>query len=145
MPKDSNATITILAFDYGTASIGVAVGQSLTCSASPLAALKANQGQPDWQKVATLLQEWQPQRCVVGLPLNMDGSDQDLTQQARKFAQRLHGRFGVQVDLQDERLTTVSAKQELFETHGFRGLSKEKIDSASACLIAEDYLHQSIG
>ncbi|WP_113907924.1 Holliday junction resolvase RuvX [Aliidiomarina celeris] len=137
--------ITILAFDFGTRSIGVAIGQSLTQTASPLAALKATHGQPDWGKVELLLKEWQPHLCVVGLPLNMDGSEQELTQLARKFANRLHGRFGVEVALQDERLTTASAKQELFAAHGYGGLGKEKIDSASACLIAEDYLNQCIG
>lgn len=142
MPDSSNHTITILAFDFGTKSIGVAVGQSLTRSASPLAALKAKDGQPNWELAAQLLSSWQPTLCVVGLPLNMDGSEQELTQLARKFANRLHGRFGVQVTLQDERLTTVSAKEELFAERGFRGLTKDKIDSVSACLIAEDYLNE---
>lgn len=117
------------------------MGQSLTRSASPLAALKAKDGQPNWELAAQLLSTWQPTLCVVGLPLNMDGSEQELTQLARKFANRLHGRFGVQVFLQDERLTTVSAKEELFAERGFRSLTKDKIDSVSACLIAEDYLN----
>ncbi|RTE85612.1 MULTISPECIES: Holliday junction resolvase RuvX [Gammaproteobacteria] len=134
----SNA-ITILAFDFGTKSIGVAVGQSLTGSATPLAALKANEGKPNWELVDKLLKEWQPNLCVVGLPLNMDGTEQLLTQQARKFANRIHGRFGIQVELQDERLTTVSAREEIFSEYGFKGLSKDKVDSVSACLIAEDF------
>lgn len=144
MPEASNKhTITVLAFDFGTRSIGVAVGQSLTQSASPLAALKAKDGQPQWHLVSSLLDTWQPQLCVVGLPYNMDGTEQELTQLARKFANRLHGRFGVQVVLQDERLTTASAKEELFAEHGYRGLAKDKIDSVSACLIAEDYFNQA--
>lgn len=142
MPSSPCHAMTILAFDFGTKSIGVAVGQNLTKSASPLAALKAKDGQPNWDFVTQLLSTWQPALCVVGLPLNMDGSEQELTQLARKFANRLHGRFGVQVALQDERLTTVSAKEELFAESGFRGLAKDKIDSVSACLIAEDYFNQ---
>ncbi|MCO4322640.1 Holliday junction resolvase RuvX [Aliidiomarina quisquiliarum] len=141
MPSSPKRTTTILAFDFGLRSIGVAVGQSLTQSASPLAALKAKDGQPNWDTTAQLLATWQPTLCVVGLPLNMDGSEQELTQLARKFANRLHGRYGVQVELQDERLTTVSAKEELFAERGYRGLTKDKIDSVSACLIAEDYLN----
>ncbi|MDN7127359.1 Holliday junction resolvase RuvX [Pseudidiomarina sp. 1APR75-33.1] len=132
----------LLGFDFGTHNIGVAVGQTITGTASPLAALKAKDGQPDWQKVQVLINEWQPQCLVVGLPLNMDGTEQPVTELARKFANRLHGRFGLPVHLQDERLTTVAAKEELFERGGFRQLSKDKIDSAAAQLILEDYMSQ---
>ncbi|WP_258808336.1 Holliday junction resolvase RuvX [Pseudidiomarina sp. CB1] len=130
----------LLGFDFGTHNIGVAVGQTITGTASPLPALKAKDGQPDWAKVAKMIAEWQPQLLVVGLPLNMDGSEQPLTDLARKFANRLHGRFGLPVELQDERLTTVAAKEELFARGGYRELSKDKIDSAAAQLILEDYL-----
>lgn len=130
----------LLGFDFGTHNIGVAVGQTITGTASPLAALRAKDGQPDWHVVERLINEWQPQRIVVGLPLNMDGTEQPLTQLARKFANRLHGRFGLPVELQDERLTTIAAKEELFARGGFRQLSKDKIDSAAAQLILEDYL-----
>mgnify|MGYP002715013870 CR=1 FL=1 len=104
---------TVLAFDYGTKSIGVAVGQSLTGTASPLKALKANDGIPNWQQIEALLNEWQPDYLVVGLPLNMDGTEQPLTARVHKFVNRLHGRFGVQVKTQDERLTTVESRAQL--------------------------------
>ncbi|CUA87936.1 Holliday junction resolvase RuvX [Pseudidiomarina woesei] len=133
----------IIGFDFGTHSIGVAVGQSLTGTASPLPALKAKDGQPNWDLVAKLFAEWQPDTVVVGLPLNMDGTEQPLTNLARKFANRLHGRFGVQVILQDERLTTVAAKEDLFSRGGYKQLQKGKVDSAAAQLIVEDYLSQS--
>lgn len=132
----------VIGFDFGTHSIGVAVGQSLTGTASPLPALKAKDGQPNWDLVAKLFAEWQPDTVVVGLPLNMDGSDQPLTDLARKFANRLHGRFGLQVVLQDERLTTVAAKEDLFSRGGYKQLQKGKVDSAAAQLIVEDYLSQ---
>lgn len=130
---------TFLSFDFGTKSIGVAIGQQLTGTARPLSALKAQDGIPDWSRVDALLKEWQPERVVVGLPLNMDGSEQPLTLRARKFANRLHGRFGVQVDLQDERLSTVEARAELFERGGFRALSKGNVDSLSAVIILESW------
>ena len=133
---------SIIAFDYGLRSIGVAVGQTITGTATPLTALKAQDGIPNWQQVEALLTEWQPQLCVVGLPLNMDGTEQPITARARKFANRLHGRFGVQVNLQDERLTTVSAKEYLFAEGGYKRLAKGAVDSASACLILQDYLRQ---
>ena len=133
---------SILAFDYGLRSIGVAIGQVITGTATPLTALKAQDGIPNWQQIEMLLNEWQPQICVVGLPLNMDGTEQAITARARKFANRLHGRFGVRVDLQDERLTTVSAKASLFAEGGYKRLTKGAVDSASACLILEDYMRQ---
>lgn len=130
---------TILAFDFGLNSIGCAVGQSITGTAQPLAAFKAQDGIPNWEAIGTLLKEWQPDLLVVGLPLNMDGSEQPLTQRAKKFANRLHGRFQLQVTLHDERLTTVEARSEIFSRGGFKALKKDKVDSISACLILESW------
>jgi len=132
----------VLGFDFGTSSIGVAIGQSITGTATPLTALRAKDGQPDWSQVERLLKEWQPDFVVVGLPLNMDGTEQPLTERARKFGQRLHGRFGIQVVYQDERLTTVAAKEYLFDHGGYKQLKKGKVDSAAAQLILEDYFNQ---
>ncbi|WP_195918379.1 Holliday junction resolvase RuvX [Erwinia sorbitola] len=133
------SNMTMLSFDYGTKSIGVAIGQQLTGTARPLTALKAQDGVPDWNKIEALLKEWEPDRVVVGLPLNMDGTEQPLTVRARKFANRLHGRFGVQIELHDERLSTVEARAELFERGGFRALSKGSVDSLSAVIILESW------
>ena len=131
---------TVLAFDFGTKSIGVAVGQEVTGTASPLAALKARDGIPDWQQIAALYEEWQPHLVVVGLPLNMDGSEQEMTQRAKKFANRLHGRFKVAVETCDERLTTTDAKSMLFELGCYKKLTKDKIDSVSACVIFTSWI-----
>ena len=70
----------------------------------------------------------EPDVIVVGLPLNMDGTEQDLTLRAKKFANRLNGRFGIKVELQDERLTTVSARDEFFSVVGYRALNKGKVE-----------------
>ncbi|MBF1995749.1 Holliday junction resolvase RuvX [Serratia symbiotica] len=136
---------TVIAFDFGSKSIGAAIGQELTGSARALAAFKAQAGSPDWQKIAKLLQEWQPDLVVVGLPLNMDGSEQPVTEQARKFANRLHGRFGVQIALHDERLSTVEARANLFDRGGFRALDKGSVDSASAVVILESWFGRQQG
>lgn len=130
---------TILAFDFGTKSIGVAIGQEITGTARALTSFKAQEGIPDWQKVEKLLSEWQPDLVVVGLPLNMDGTEQPLTARARKFANRLHGRFGVAIALHDERLSTVEARADLFERGGFRALDKGSVDAASAVIILESW------
>ncbi|GJH42157.1 Holliday junction resolvase RuvX [Pasteurella canis] len=137
--------ITALAFDFGTKSIGCAVGQSITGTAQALPAFKAKDGIPNWQQVEQCLMEWKPNIIIVGLPLNMDGSEQDLTLRAKKFANRLHGRFGIRVELQDERLTTVQARAEIFEYGGYRALDKSKVDSISACLILESWFEENNG
>lgn len=130
---------TILGFDFGTKSIGVAVGQEITGSASPLLSLKAVDGIPNWDEIGKLIGEWQPDLLVVGLPLNMDGTEQEMTHRARKFANRLNGRFGVKTATQDERLTTTDAKARLFELGGFKSLTKGQVDAVSAVLIIESY------
>lgn len=133
---------SIMAFDFGTRSIGVAIGQRVTCTARPLTAFKARDGVPNWQQIEKLLNEWRPDTVVVGLPLNMDGSEQPLTARARKFANRLHGRFGVQVVLHDERLSTVVARADLFARGGYRALEKGNVDAGSAVIILESWLEQ---
>ena len=81
-----------LAFDYGTKAIGVAYGQTLTCTTKALSPLKAQDGVPQWDQIQQLINEWQPHVLIVGLPLNMDGSHSELSQRAEKFARRLTGR-----------------------------------------------------
>ncbi|MCR3755393.1 MAG: ribonuclease H-like domain containing nuclease [Sodalis sp. Psp] len=136
---------SIIAFDFGTKSIGVAIGQRVTCTARPLAALKAHNGVPDWLVLERLFNEWQPETAVVGLPLNMDGSEQPLTVRARKFANQLHSRFGVQVVLHDERLSTVEAIARLFKRGGYRALKKSQVDAGSAVIILESWFQQCPG
>ncbi len=130
---------TALAFDYGLKNIGVAVGQSLTASARELAPLKARDGIPDWLQLEQLLKEWQTGLVVVGIPLNMDGSESEMSRRARKFGHRLHGRFGVEVAFIDERLSTREAKS-LAAERGHRGnYGEAPIDSLAACLLLESW------
>lgn len=134
---------SIIAFDFGTKNIGVAYGQSVTATATELKPLPARDGVPNWEDIGKLLQEWQATRLIVGLPLNMDGSNSELSQRARKFGNRLHGRFGLPVDMVDERLTTREAKQEA-ETRGHRGnYANNPVDSIAARLILESWFNQS--
>ena len=101
----------VLGFDFGRRNIGVAVGQSLTGSATPLLCLRRARGAaPDWGRIARLIEDWRPGQMVVGLPLNMDGSDTDLTPEARRFSRQLAARFGLPVALADERLSSREAR-----------------------------------
>lgn len=131
---------TVLGFDFGTKSIGVAIGQSITKTARPLKALKAKDGIPSWDAIDTILKEWAPDTVVVGLPLDLQGGElESITPRARKFANRLKGRFGVNVVLHDERLTTTEARDILFEDGGYRALSKGNVDCQSAVIIIESW------
>lgn len=136
---------TVLGFDYGTKSIGIAIGQQLTASARPLISIKAVDGIPKWEEIAAIITEWKPDLIVVGLPLNMDGTEQEITLRAKKFGNRLNGRFGVKVVTQDERLTTADAKARLFEMGGYKALTKGQVDAMSAVLIIESYFENQYG
>lgn len=102
--------VYVLAFDFGTKHIGVAVGQTITCTATAVTTLGAKRGQPQWSDVDKLLEQWQPSHLLVGLPLNMDGSESDMSGRARGFARHLQEHTALEVSLVDERLTSYEAK-----------------------------------
>lgn len=138
--SENNHYRTVIAFDFGTKSIGSAIGQELTGTANPLIAFKAKDGIPNWDDIGKLLKEWQPDLIVVGLPTDLNGKAlTDITQRAKKFANRLHGRFGFAVTLHDERLSTKEARSDLFATGGYKALSKGNVDCQSAVIILESW------
>ncbi|CBL47272.1 Putative holliday junction resolvase [gamma proteobacterium HdN1] len=137
------ALTTFLGFDYGTTVIGVAVGQTVTGTASALALLPARDGVPDWLQVELLIQEWQPDAFIVGIPLNMDGTETILAPRARKFGNRLTGRFRKPWFPVDERLSTREAWQALESQHqlhkrALRG--NQRVDAVAAALILGSWL-----
>ncbi|HBI21382.1 MAG TPA: Holliday junction resolvase RuvX [Legionella sp.] len=131
-----------LGFDFGYKRIGVAVGQSLTCSASPLSTLDAVLGVPHWDQVQRLVDQWQPTAMVVGLPTCIDGTEQYTTAASRGFARQLRKRFARPVHLVDERLSTREARAHLFAEGGYRKIKKTQVDSIAACIILEQWLQQ---
>ncbi len=133
--------IKALGFDYGTQKIGVAYGQSITGTASEVAIIKAKDGIPDWLQIESLLNEWKPNVVVVGLPFNSDGSESELLVRATKFANRIHGRFGIACYGMDERLSSIEAKQLLMEDDS-RPNKKAAIDDIAARLILENWLRE---
>ncbi len=106
-------TATLLAFDYGEKHIGVAVGQTLTSTANPLETIRVTRPGSHWDAISRIVKTWQPDALVVGLPLNMDGTEQKVTEQARRFGNQLLGRYRLPVHLVDERLTTREARDRL--------------------------------
>lgn len=133
---------TFLGFDFGMKNIGVAVGQELTKTANPLTVIKAREGIPNWDQIKTLLDQWSPQLLVVGLPINMDGSEQEMTAAARRFGNRLNGRFHIPVDWQDERLTTFEALDQLGIRSKMQSNKRGDVDRISAQLILQSWLNQ---
>lgn len=133
----------VMAFDYGTRRIGVAVGQTTTASASPAKVIDVRRT-PDWKELERCVREWSPSRLLVGLPYNMDGSDTLLTATCRAFAEELERRFGLPVELVDERLTSAAATSDLRDARRSGARSRrvrpEDIDAHAARLILETWL-----
>ncbi|HSW69155.1 MAG TPA: Holliday junction resolvase RuvX [Gammaproteobacteria bacterium] len=130
----------LLGFDFGLKRIGVAVGQTVTETARPLLTLKASSGAPDWNSLQKLIKTWQPDALIVGIPLNMDGSEQAITEAARQFARQLKERFKLPVYEMDERLSTKDARERLFSEGGYKALQKAQVDSVAAQLILQNWL-----
>ncbi len=144
MKRKPKGQRSALAFDFGVKSIGVASGNEITGKASPVTAVKARDGIPDSDCLDRVFREWQPDYVVVGLPLNMDGTYQDLTCRARKFGNRLSNRYRLPVFFKDERLTTKEARAELFAAGGYRSLDKGAVDALSAVYILEGYFQEEL-
>ena len=131
---------TILGFDFGTKRIGIAIGQEITGTVNPLTTVTAIKHKPDWNSISKIIAEWQPDLLVVGLPLHMDGTEQEMTQAARRFSNQLNGRYQIPIALMDERLSSNEAESILNEQSGFH--DKAQIDMISAQLILQSWMSQ---
>lgn len=138
-PDSLQAIQTLVAFDYGLRHIGTAVGQRMIGSSNPAGTISARDGVPDWQAIEKLLKEWQPDLLLVGLPLNMDGTESPMSARAQKFSRQLAGRFGLAVELVDERLTSFAAKQHRRENQQSTDFGRDTVDQEAACIILQDY------
>lgn len=133
---------TLLAFDFGTKRIGVAVGNSITATAQPLTTLQGEQNEQRFAAIEALIREWQPAALVVGLPCNDDGTPHELTRLCRRFANRLKGRFSLPAILVDERYTSAAASSQLNEA-GIRGIrQKPLLDQVAAQQILQAYFEE---
>lgn len=132
--------LVCLGFDFGYKRIGVAVGQSITGTATPLKTVRAQQGVPEWNEVSKIINDWQPQELIVGLPTCIDESELYTTEPAKAFAKSLEQRYNLPVHLVDERLTTIEARERLFAKGGYKKLKNTEIDCIAACIILEQWL-----
>lgn len=133
---------TLLAFDFGTKRIGIAIGNTLTATAQPLTTINDEKNDARFTTIAALLAEWQPVALIVGLPCNEDGAPHELTALCRRFANRLKGRFNLPTLLVDERYTSAAASAVLDE-EGIHGRQqKAYIDQYAAQQILQAYFDE---
>jgi putative pre-16S rRNA nuclease len=136
---------TILAFDFGTRWIGVAVGDTETRLASPLGMFEAESPARRMAEIEVLLREWHPERLVVGLPLSLEGAEHAMTRRARRFARQLEARFRLPVDFADERLSSAAAEASLREAGRGGRRHKQAVHTLAAKIILQGYLDESPG
>lgn len=134
---------TFLGFDYGKRHTGVAVGSHHTHLAQPLTILVAHGDNPDWDGITRLIKEWEPEALVVGLPLNMDGSDNPITRAARAFGEALRARYNLPIHMVDERLSTCAATDALLDAGVPLKRHKTQIDKLAAQTILQAFLNES--
>ncbi len=128
---------TLLGFDYGPRKIGIAVGQTLTRSATPLETLRAVREKPDWDGISRLIREWQPEALILGMPYNMDDTEVEWAPKIHRFARQLEGRYHLPVHLADERLSSMEARSRMAGNP-----SREAVDAMAAKLILETWLSE---
>ena len=132
----------VMAFDFGLRNIGIAIGQSITKSASTFYAIKAKEGEPDWIKLDSIVKEWEPALFIVGDPFNMDGTRSEFQKRISQFSAELKNRYKIRLHMMDERLTTKEAKERIKnEVNGIKGSSNKH--SISAQIILEDWFRSA--
>lgn len=141
MPKPQ----LIMAFDFGTQKMGIAIGQPAIESNTPLAPFLMKDGIPDWTQLLNIVHEWKPELFLVGLPLNMDDSESELSRRARKFARRLKHQTNIETWMVDERLTTREARHDLEKYHQQGRGKKMSADSLAAALFIESWYYTPEG
>ncbi|GAB1232401.1 Holliday junction resolvase RuvX [Ferrigenium sp. UT5] len=138
----SRPSDTLLAFDFGTKRIGIAIGNSLTASARPLETLAGERNAVRFERIGALIAAWQPAALVVGLPCNDDGTPHEMTARCRRFANQLKGRFNLPTILVDERYTSAAASSALDE-EGIHGRKqKALLDQYAAQQILQAYFDE---
>lgn len=129
-----------MGFDFGTVRIGVAIGETVTGLAHPLALIPSEPIARRFEQIGALLAEWQPYQIIVGLPTSLDGSAHEMTQRCRRFGNQLHGRFNLPVTWVDERLSSMEAEQRLQQAGHSARDSKTHVDAVAAQILLQQWL-----
>ncbi len=139
------SSATYLGFDYGTKRIGIAVGNTVSVSATALDTIQVRKDQPDWDHISRLIAEWQPDALIVGWPIQMDNTDNPVTPRARRFGNQLQGRYNLPVHHVDERLSSHMALSEIREAGYNSQRSRGLVDSYAAREILQTFLNGLVG
>lgn len=135
---------TVLGFDYGTHRIGVATGQTITASATPLITLNNINQKPDWSAISQLIEQWKPGALIVGLPTYLNGSHSEMTEKALKFSRQLQGRYNLPVYTINESLSSFEAERVIQKHKKIGQHNKQEIDKMAAAIIVQSWLEQNI-
>lgn len=136
---------TVIAFDFGLKRTGIAVGNTLTGSASPECTLQSRNERPDWEGITKLFAEWQPDQLVVGMPTELDGSENPLNKRINRFCNQLNGRYNLPVDQENEQFTSIEAAdrlKELRQTGRKKKVEKDEVDKIAASIILENWMRK---
>ena len=134
---------TIIAFDFGLKRTGVAVGNTLTGSASPECTLQSKEERPNWEAITQLFEQWKPDQLVVGMPIELDGSSSPLTKRVERFCNQLNGRYNLPVDQENEQFTSIEAAErlkQLRQSGRKKKVEKDEIDKIAASIILESWM-----
>lgn len=138
-------TFTVMGFDYGKTRIGVAIMNTLTGIPTPQSTINARDGAPDWTAISRCLNEWKPERLVVGMPRKLDGSDSAMQEPIERFIRQLAGRYNLPVDVVSEQLSSREAEQRLKQARQAgrkRKIRKDEIDQVAATIILESWMQE---
>ena len=136
---------TVVAFDFGLKRTGVAVGNTLTGSASPECTLISKDEKPDWDGITKLFELWKPSQFVVGMPVELDGTENPLKKRIDRFCNQLNGRYNVSVAQENEQFSSIEAAERLKELRRSgrkKKVSKEEVDKIAATIILENWMQK---
>ncbi len=134
---------TVIAFDFGLKRTGVAIGNTLTGSATPECTLLSKDEKPDWDGISKLIDDWKPSQLVVGLPIELDGSENPLKKRIDRFCNQLNGRYNLPVDQENEQYTSIEAAERLKllrQSGRKKKVNKEEVDKIAASIILENWM-----
>jgi putative Holliday junction resolvase len=132
---------SVLGFDFGLKRIGLATGQTITGTATPLCTLQTVNQTPDWASIAAQIQKWRPDALIVGIPYLADGGESDMTRAARNFSKQLEQRFQLPVFTIDESYSSYAAEQALKADKKIAKHNKDEIDKMAAAMIVQSWLN----
>ena len=137
---------TVIAFDFGLKRTGVAVGNTLTGSATPECTITSKDEQPNWQIISKLIDDWKPSQVVVGMPVELDGTENPLKKRIDRFCNQLNGRYNLPVDQENEQFSSIEAAgrlKQLRQSGRKKKVKKEEVDKIAASIILESWMQKN--